>query len=421
MQTGRWLPLFVVVCPCLVAGSALAEPLTEVAGTQRVCRSGPDRALARARRLQGEAGVLSAAVLPNPSLHVEHQQSVQGVTERETVVGISVPLGIGGRRWLLQDAAEARRQQAFADAQLTLFDSALAFRQAYVTASIDHARVELLTTEQAALDAVSTTIAQLAKGGEAASYDQLRQTTLARLHRQSLELAKVQELASRTMLEVWTEREVTLPPQDLAVLGGWATKDASALEARDTLDVVSLRARARAAELEARAARRRWLPDLGLFAGYRNVRAASATGHGVGLGLEVPLTFFDHGQGEAAIADSEAQTARASVVRTQQGRKVQLKAARANLAQLETIVKTTEATSRDARLMRDKALQLYRAGETNITELLEVFQVAEAAQLAALEVAREAALGRLAVMQAAGTMFDAVLDHECRAVPGGAR
>ncbi|HEX2872533.1 MAG TPA: TolC family protein [Polyangiaceae bacterium] len=392
-----------------------------MAGTQSVCRSGPDRAVAKAQLLRGEAGVLSAAVLPNPSLHVEHQQSMQGATDRETIVGISVPLGLGGRRWLLQDAAEARRQQALAEAHLTLFDSALAFRQAYVTASIDRARVELLTAEQAALDAVSTTIAQLAKGGEAASYDKLRQATLARLHQQSLELAKAQELASRTMLEVWTEREVTLPPQSLAVLGGGATVEALKLDGRATPDVESLRARARAAELEARAARRRWVPDLGLFAGYRNVRAGSETGHGVGLGLEIPLTFFDRGQGEAAMADAEQQSARSAVVRVLQGRKVQLKAARANLTRLEAIVSTTEATSRDALLVRDKALQLYRAGEASITELLEAFQVAEAAQLAALEVAREAALGRLAVMRAAGTMFDAALDRECRALSGGAQ
>ena len=76
------------------------------------------------------------------------------------------------------------------------------------------------------------------------------------------------------------------------------------------------------------------------------------------------------------------------------------------------------ATSRDALALRNKATQLYAAGEASITELLEAYRVAEEAQLAELALAERLALTRLALMRAAGSMFDADLDRQCR---GGAR
>lgn len=92
---------------CLgVAAPAHAAPLlTELEGTRQVCSFSPDAALARARRLQGEAEVKAAGVLPNPSLMVQHQRTFTGPEERETIVGLSMPFGVSGRRGLLYDAA----------------------------------------------------------------------------------------------------------------------------------------------------------------------------------------------------------------------------------------------------------------------------------------------------------------------------
>jgi cobalt-zinc-cadmium efflux system outer membrane protein len=391
--------------------------LGEAEATRRVCEAGPVVALAKAARFRGEAEVTAAGVLPNPSLVAEHQRTLTGFEERETIVGLSVPLGIGGRRFLLQDAAAARREQARADAAATLFESALAFREVYARAVADQARVDVLAEQQAALDALSVVIQGLARGGEAAGYDLLRQKTQSRHHRALLESARSRALASRALLEIWLEGEVQVPS------GGDTPRAPGASFARETKTPAlrSLEASARASSVEASAERRRWVPDLDVFAGYRAVSAGNDTGQGISLGLTLPLTFFDHGQGEAARAEAERELAlaRANVLRREQ--RAAVKSARVRLATLEMALAETDAATNDAAAVQIKAKQLYAAGESTITELLEAFRMAEDVRLAKLDVVEEMAHARLALMRAAGTMFDAKLDGVCRDDQGDGR
>src|SRR5262245_45772496 len=126
---------FVAACALMlsIVPSSLARaaaPLDEVSGARQVCAAGPAAFLARAERLKGAAAVLSAGVLPNPELVLEHRRTLSGPNEQETTVGLSVPIGLGGRRFLLQDAAEAQRRKAQADAHASLFEAALGFREA---------------------------------------------------------------------------------------------------------------------------------------------------------------------------------------------------------------------------------------------------------------------------------------------------
>jgi cobalt-zinc-cadmium efflux system outer membrane protein len=387
-----------------------AESQAEVEATRRLCEAGPLVALAKAERLRGEAGVTAAGVLPNPSLVAEHQRTLNGPEERETIVGLSVPLGIGGRRFLLQDAATLRREQARADAEATLFESALAFREAYARASVDQAKVAVLAEQQAALDDLSSTIQGLTKGGEAAGYDLLRQRTQARQHRALLESTRSRAIASRVLLEAWVQGPIELASEREVA----SVPEARVREESKTPGLRSLEASARASSAEVSAARRRWVPDLDVFAGYRAISAGGDTGHGISLALTLPLTFFDHGQGEAARAEAErdAALARAGILRREQ--RAVVKAAGSRLAALATALAETERASTDAAVIQTKAKQLYAAGEVSITELLEAFRIAEDARLAKLDVVEEIAAARLDLMRAAGTMFDPKLDGVCR-------
>jgi outer membrane protein TolC len=160
------------------------------------------------------------------------------------------------------------------------------------------------------------------------------------------------------------------------------------------------------------------VPELSIFGGYRAVTAGSETGHGLSLGLEVPITMFDHGQGEAARASSDAQLARAWAQRLRKRQKAAQHASQLAHRQLAARVSEAQATSRDALSVRDKATQLYAAGEASITELLEAHRFAEDVQLAELSLLEQLARSRLAQMRAAGSMFDTELDQSCR---GGVR
>jgi len=400
---------------CFHGSTLHAQGLGEVDGAKQICSAGPEAQLARAERLRGTAEVTAADVLPNPSLVVEHQRSLRGPTDEETVVGVSVPLGVGGRRSLLQDAAAARRDQAIAAADATLFESAIAFREAYASAVIDRRRVGVLEQQQAVLDELSLTIAGLTRGGETAQYDLLRQRIQTQVHRRVLQSAKARAGASLVRLEAWLGANVEIAatnPFDLA--GGVAGDQRAVDEDRSrSLRLRSLDADAQASGLEARAAERRWVPEIELFAGYRGTRVTQETGHGVALSLRIPVTIFDHGQGEAARARAAQEQARANAELLRRENSAHLKSADAQLETLSASVEEGEPLLADAASLLEKARQLYAAGEATITELLEAFRASEEARLELLDLAEELVRARLDRMRAAGTQLDATLDKAC--------
>ncbi len=425
MRSCTALSRFAAACALLFAmglpAVARAAPtIDEVTGTRKVCAAGPAAEVARAERLAGEAAVVSAGVLPNPEASIQHQRALVGGDERETIVGLSVPLGIGGRRFLLQDAAAARREQAEASARATLFASALAFRGAYAAAVLDEARVSALAEQQRSLDAFAVTIGQLAQRGESAGYAQKRHETQARLHRRLLEAMKARAAASRAVLEAWLGEEVTLAQGSLFDLAGGARSQGapSATPPR----VESLEAEARASGIEVRAAHRSWVPDVTLFAGYRTITASSEQpAHGFSASLTVPLTMFDHGQGEAAQAEANRARALATAEALRRENAARLKASARSLAVLEASLADLDRAVADAASLGASVVQLHAAGEATITEVLDAFRAVEEARLARIDLAEDIVRARLARMQAAGTQFDAALDQACSGAGKGAR
>lgn len=400
---------------CISTHCLGAAELDEIAATQLICERSPESRVASAQRLRGPAAERAAGVLPNPSLVVQHQQNLDGPTDRETVLGLAVPLAIGGRRSLAKDAARARSEQGLFRSHATLLSAALSFREAYVAAAGHEARVQVLTRGQRELEALTETIKGLAKGGEAAGYDLLRQQTQARAHRRLLTQADARARAARALLQSWLGVPLKVRPLDLAAVRRNTTvPDArSAVALGQHPQIRDLEASARASALDARAAERRWVPELEVFGGYRRVDAADATGHGFSAGLTVPLTFFDHGQGVAAQALAEGAVARASAERLRRRHQAAFASARAELLALSVDDEDTDPTE-----LRRKARKLYLAGEASITELLDAFRTAEDAELGRVDVAEQIARARLSLMRAAGTQLNAKLDRQCSGVRG---
>ncbi len=409
----------VAVASLGASGTSWAQPVDAVAAVARACAEGPDAVAARAIRARGSAEVDVAAVLPNPSLVVQHQQTLDGPGERETVLGVSVPLGIGGRRWVLQDDAEARSEAARAGGDARLFASSLDLREATAVAALDAARVAVLAEQQRVLDEIGTTLEGLARGGEVARHDRSRHRTQARLHQNQLTDAEAQAAASRAVVEVWLGGpvEITLGSSALFVA---PVPPAGGAAEPSTSEVRALLAEDRALGLEAEAAGRGWVPDLEVFAGYRNVDASGATGHGLSLSLTVPLTFFDHGQGEVTRAQASQLLVRAEVDHARYRLDAAARGARARLERLGPSLARAAAEEAESAAVLQETRTLYAAGEVSLTDVFDVFRAAEEARLAHLDRLTAVAAARLALMRAVGSHFDPTLDRACGGQARGA-
>jgi cobalt-zinc-cadmium efflux system outer membrane protein len=273
--------------------------------------------------------------------------------------------------------------------------------------------VRLLSERQLLLEAFSQTIQGLARGGEVAGYDLLRQQAQSQMHASVVRSAQAHSLSRNKWLEAWVGTPVTFPLDQAE-----AEQRSGAAPLRSAAGVRAFEAASRASSLEARAADRKWLPDLEVFAGYRQLTDGSDTGHGLSLALALPLTLFDHGQGDAARAGAERELALASAGKLRRQQRAEHDATRVLMLGLADALRTAREASTRAVEVETKARALYAAGEAAIAELLETFRMAEEAQLEELALEEELATARIRLMRAAGSMFDASLDHACRDTRG---
>lgn len=415
------LPLALGVSLFASSNAAAQPPAAqgEIAATIRAC-TGPAAAVARAHAQQGDAEVSAADVLPNPDVSIEHNRSLSGPLDHETVVGLAIPLGIGGARYKLQDAAEARRQALLLQATAERFEVAVQVRHAFAHASLEAARLEVLSEQQQAVEASIQRLSKLAEGGEASSYDVLRLQS----QRAALGLQIKPRRARLEAERAWLEALVGAP---VAIDAGAATRlqaavrAARAPDAREHPAVASLRKQADADRLRAEAAERRWAPDVDVFVGYRMVGAdPGQTGHGVSLGLSFPLTFFDYGQGEArqARADAVINDAHAELAKRQleAGRK----AAEARMHALRGGDEGEQALMLATRWVSD-AGKLYTAGEGSLLDLLEALRARTDAKLAQLDLAEQQLESNVQWMRSTGQLLDPRLEASCARAEGGAR
>ncbi len=400
---------------------ALAEPAptrprgrTESALLARFCQSSVARSGARALVAQGQAAMDDAAVLPNPTLILEHNRSFTASEDAETVIGLGIPLGIGGRRFLLADAAEERLAERKAQAHALLVVRALDLEEALVGARAAALRAEVLGTQHAELVAIGATIDGLQKGGEVAPLDRARHALAVDLHAQRLALAQSIAASSRARLRRYLDAEVDLSAVELPTI---ASAPQLAPVSALSPTVQSLDASLRATDLEIDAAERRWVPDLDLFFGYRQVTTeagpASDTGHGFAFRVGFPLTFFDHGQGEVAVLEARQSATRAEREAVLQAQRGDAATADAALEALGPASPGAGSTAERATKLRNQAKTLYLAGQGSLTDMLVAADLDESSALSRIELEEARAMARVARMRAAGSLFDADLDRAC--------
>jgi cobalt-zinc-cadmium efflux system outer membrane protein len=392
--------------------SSASSALGEIAATRLFCETGPDVAVARGRALLAASFVTEAALLPNPTLSSAHDRSVTADGEHETVIGIEVPLGIGGRRGLLQSAAAARQAQAQLETSHGRVISALSFRRTFVKASLTRARLDLLNVRQNTLVSLVEKLDKLHDGGDRARLDRDRLRVEAALSAANMDHHKREVKAHRVWLEIVLGAPVDLSDGALRMAEGGrpSVDDSSALN----LKVAALTKAAEASEIEASAARRRWVPELAVFAGYRMVGGRHIdVGHGLSLGISLPLTFFDHGQAEAERAKAQAAFATAAAARERRLARAATQAARARLAEIARTRPGVKKAIEMARQAERGIERLYLAGESKLLDVLQAARSRSEMELVLIDLAAAESDAWLSLARARGHFAEKALDAAC--------
>jgi outer membrane protein, heavy metal efflux system len=380
--------------------SAAPAALDEATFLRRFAGSSPRRAAIDERRRAANAAVDVAGVRPNPQLSYE-REAVPGLDTHDDFFRLGYALDLSGRRGLAVDAARAgaaaERATADRDAQVAEIDARLAYLDAV------HARelVARLETARTSLAELADALRSRAAQGDASGYDAERaileldlledeRTTAAR------KLATAQRRLGALLGEPGTSYDASDP------LTVPARPEASSIEpVRPEVDAA--RARAQQADREARAAGRRWFPELHLTVGLMLSGGPDGDGVGYIVGIGGDLPIFDGGGAAEARGRAEARRWDA------EARAITVEATgEAELARIELISRIDQAEAflagpavRAVDLQR-RAGVAYREGDRPILELLDVHRIARDAAVRGAEAIYEARRAELALRRAMG-------------------
>lgn len=395
------------------AGGILAAALG-VRAAELTEKQAVERALGRAAVASADEGRVGAAqavadeagLWPNPELSAERER-VGGGERRstDTVLRLTQRIDISGRRALAREAA-LRRVDA---ARLERKDRRLA-----IAAEVRRGFAELLSAQEQRstlarwrerLDSALQVTARLVEQGEAAGYDRRRLEREVEAARLRAQAADADEARARETLASWVDEE----PARLRAAGSLVPADAPPMEAllaglESRPDLAAMRAQLDAFEREGRAARRAWIPEIGVGVGRKRVEDSARGDSGLVLSLSAPLPLWDRGQAASERVRFEAQAVRAEHDLKLSQARGQLRGAWQQARALREAAgrAATESLAGSRELSRI-AETAYRGGEASLLELLDAYRAELDAQTAAIDLALRARLARIELDTLSGT------------------
>lgn len=391
---------FLAVAGLLLVPSSLSaqEPWTEERVVARALERAPWTELGRAEgdALRGEAEARGA--WPNPEVSYTREQTFGLGETGEDYLTLGQTFDVAGRRGLRADASTLRARSIEDDTERARQEWIAAVRRRFYDVLHAALRRDALAAFRTRIDLALASVVEREAAGDASRYDRRRlerELALATLgvERGEAALEGVSAaLGSLLGLDAPVAPSGSLLPEDdpppIAAL------IASALRRPD---LRALGVRASAADREAEAAWRGWIPDLFLALGWKGVDLGAGNrsdGFTVTATLQLPLFDRDEGAGHRAEAEGRAARARAALGAIEveaEVRGLRAEAVRLRSAALAFAARSQEATS-ELPAIADAA---YAGGELGILELLDAHRGATDDALAALELeldARRAAI-----------------------------
>ncbi|WP_374257802.1 TolC family protein [Aquabacterium sp.] len=360
-------PLSVTLAQAVDAAWARSPLNVEAQGRQRVADA--------ARR------VADSWLVAPPSLNVAQREGVSAATrgERETEIGVSLPLWRWDQRARSQASASAEAAWAHASQQVARWQVAGLVREAAARVRLAQADLSQVNAQQQLLSKLAEDVARRVRAGDLAPADELAaraellgweaQTSQARWSLQA-ELSEWQTLTGLSALPLAEPVATPVPVK--------AQENISAHIAVQLANLAVELARARVASASQLAEAS---PELGVS--WRQERAnLGGAQSSVALSMKLPLGTAKYLQPQLAAALAAEETALAEQAQTQRHLSAQLELAQAQWASTQA-----QATSEQerARLLRQRGQWLQRsfsAGETSLPDLLRALTAAAQAEAA---------------------------------------
>lgn len=337
----------------------------------------------RQRVAQAERQVAESWLVAPPSLNVAQREGVSAATrgERETELGVSLPLWGWDQRARSQASAAAEAAWAHASQQVARWRVAGQVREAAARVRLAQADLVQVNAQQQLLAKLAEDVARRVRAGDLAPADELAaraellgweaQTAQARWSLQA-DMSAWQTLTGLSVLPL-------AEPLAIAGVAPAAMGDLAAHPEAQLASLVVERARARVASASQLAGA---APELGVS--WRQERAnLGGAQNSVALSLKLPFGTATHLQPPLAAALAEQDTALAEQAQTRRQLSAQLELAQAHWANTQAQATTEQAR---ARLLRQRGQWLQRSfsvGETSLPDLLRALSAAAQAEAAA--------------------------------------
>jgi cobalt-zinc-cadmium efflux system outer membrane protein len=357
--------------------------LTEPEALARLSADSPRVRAIRAGVDVARADVLAADRWPNPRA-IWDRESVSGVTE--TIVTVTQPLPITGRRGLEVSAANALVTASERRAEDAIRLARGELRSTYATLVWAQTRVRQLTQARDQVHELADVLARRENAGDAAGYDRLR------AEREVMELdtqladARADRVTAQTSLATFlgpgtdatalvaaapppTPVRVPLPPLDELVSRARATRG----------EVGALEQELASAQFAERAAGRRAIPEPEITAGTKSSNVGDGDVGGV-ISVQASIPLFDRGNPERAQARARAARAEAEAASLHVRLAAEVAGARAMVAERRDVADRYRATAAAAAELERIARVSYDAGERGILELLDAYRSGETAR-----------------------------------------
>ena len=397
--------LSAVCCLAFVAvsGRALAQAAVTEAEAARLAVAGPEwDQVMTSRRAASEARAAATGLRPDPELEAAREGAEGlGGEGAEDSFRLSYPLDLGGARRADRRAGQARRDAELAEIEDRVAERAAQARTHYHEFVSLSRREAVLARRAALLDTALDITRRRFREGDVPELE---------LRRLEMEAAAAQAAQARTGADraaAAAQLSAFIGPVAAAPPGAAATPlaplDAYAGAVDQSPAVRRARAEAAAAEAEAETARRRSrFADAAVFGGLRSLDDPAGRTTGVVVGGRVGLPVIAGGRARLKSELAEANAARAEERLVVEQRQRSVAAAYATAARLsQAAVIATAAADRQESVF-GPARAAWEGGEIDLTELLTIYRTANEAELAAVDLALEAAKARVGLDRLVG-------------------